>query len=127
MTIARSQHPQQQRQRGVTLGGLFVFLFVFIVVALLAMRLIPAYIEYGTAKNAITAIGRERQAQTPVEVRRAFEARAAIDDIKAVRAQDLEITKDGNDVVIAFAYRKEVPLFSNLGVYIDFAASSKGN
>jgi len=123
MTIARSQH----RQRGVTLGGLFVFLFVFIVVALLAMRLIPAYIEYGTAKNAITAIGRERQAQTPVEVRRAFEARAAIDDIKAVRSQDLEITKDGADVVIAFAYRKEVPLFANLGVYIDFAASSKGN
>jgi hypothetical protein len=123
MTMQRSQH----RQRGVTLGGLFVVLFVLIVFALLAMRLIPAYIEYGTAKNAITAIGRERQAQTPVEVRRAFEARAAIDDIKAVRAQDLEITKEGPDVVIAFAYRKEVPLFANLGVYIDFAASSKGN
>ena len=28
-------------------------------------------------------------------------------------------------MVIAFAYRKEVPLFANLGVYIDFAASSK--
>jgi hypothetical protein len=123
MTMKRSQH----RQRGVTLGGLFVVLFVLIVFALLAMRLIPAYIEYGTAKNAIQAIGRERQATTPVEVRRAFEARAAIDDIKAVRSQDLEITKDGADVVIAFAYRKEVPLFANLGVYIDFAASSKGN
>ena len=123
MTMQRSQH----QQRGVTVSGLFVVLFVFIVLALLAMKLIPAYIEYGTAKNAIQAIGRERQATTPVEVRRAFDARAAIDDIKAVRAQDLEITKEGNDVVIAFAYRKEVPLFSNLGVYIDFAASSKGN
>jgi uncharacterized protein DUF4845 len=123
MIMQRSQH----RQRGVTLGGLFVVLFVLIVFALLAMRLIPAYIEYGTAKNAIQAIGRERQATTPVEVRRAFEARAAIDDIKAVRSQDLEITKEGADVVIAFAYRKEVPLFANLGVYIDFAASSKGN
>ena len=29
-------------------------------------------------------------------------------------------------MVIAFAYRKEVPLFANLGVYIDFAANSKG-
>lgn len=123
MRMQRSQH----RSRGVTLGGLFVFLFVFISLALLAMRLIPAYIEYGTAKNAIKAIGRERQATTPGDVRRAFDARASIDDIKAVRAQDLEITKDGPDMVIAFAYRKEVPLFANLGVYIDFAASSKGN
>jgi hypothetical protein len=29
-------------------------------------------------------------------------------------------------MVIAFAYRKEVPLFANLGMYIDFAANSKG-
>jgi len=27
--------------------------------------------------------------------------------------------------VISFAYRKEIPLFANLGVYLDFAANSK--
>ena len=30
-------------------------------------------------------------------------------------------------MVIAFAYRKEVPLFNNVGVYIDYAATSKSN
>jgi hypothetical protein len=115
----------QNKQRGVTLGGLFVTLFILILVALLAMKLIPAYMEYGTAKGAIQAIARERSGATPVEIRRAFDARAAIDDIVAVRASDLEITKEGGAVVIGFAYRKEVPLFANLGVYIDFAASSK--
>ena len=114
------------KQRGVTLGGLFVGLFVLIVLALLAMKLIPAYMEYGTAKGAINAIARDRQGQSPPEIRRAFDARAAIDDITAVKAADLEITKDGSDTVIAFAYRKEVPLFGNMGVYIDFAATSKG-
>jgi len=29
--------------------------------------------------------------------------------------------------VIAFAYRREVPLFGNVGLYIDYAASSKGS
>ena len=29
-------------------------------------------------------------------------------------------------VVIAFAYRKEVPLFGPVGLYIDYAANSKG-
>ena len=113
-------------QRGLTLGGLIVWLFILVVLALLGMRLVPAYMEYGTARNAIEAIARERNAATPAEVRRAFESRAAIDDINAVKPSDLDITKEGGEMVISFAYRKEVPLFANFGVYMDFAASSRG-
>jgi len=50
----------------------------------------------------------------------------AIDDITTVRPADLEISGEGNEIVIAFAYRKEVPLFANVGMYIYFAASSRG-
>jgi Tfp pilus assembly protein PilE len=113
-------------QRGLTLIGLIVVLFLLIVVALVGMKVVPAYMEFGTARNAIQAIARERSASTPAEVRRAFESRAAIDDINAVKPSDLDITKEGGDMVISFAYRKEVPLFANVGVYMDFAASSKG-
>lgn len=115
------------RQLGVTLLGLITGLFVLIIVALFGMKLVPAYIEFYTAKGAIEAIAREKGGTTPAEVRRAFDARSAIDDINAVRAQDLDISKDGNQLVIGFAYRKEVPIAGNLGVYIDFAASSRGN
>jgi Tfp pilus assembly protein PilE len=114
----------RQEQSGVTLMGLFIVLFVIIFAALLAMKLIPAYMEYATAKNAIEAIARERNAQSAQEVRRAFEARAAIDNITAVKPADLDISKGGAGMVIGFAYRREVPLFANLGVYIDFAANS---
>ena len=116
----------QSKQRGISLSGLLVILFAAIFVALLAMKLVPAYIEYGTAKNAIEAIARERQSATPQEVRRAFDSRAAIDDITAVKASDLDVVKEGGAVVISFAYRKEVPLFMNVGVYMDFAATSGG-
>ena len=34
--------------------------------------------------------------------------------------------KDGSGLVIGFAYRKELPLVSNVGLYIDFAANSAG-
>jgi Domain of unknown function (DUF4845) len=112
------------KQRGVTITGLMVWLVILIVGALLGMKLIPAYMEYGTAKSAIDAIARERNATTPADVRRAFESRAAIDDITAVKAADLDITKQGNEMVIGFSYRKEVPLFANVGVYMDFAAST---
>jgi hypothetical protein len=60
-------------------------------------------------------------------VRRAFNARATIDDITSVKAEDLEITKDGNQVVIGFAYRREIPLWGDaIGVYINYAARSGG-
>jgi len=115
----------QNKQRGISLSGLFVALFIVIIVALVGMKVVPAYMEYGTAKNAIQAIARERQTGSPQEVRRAFDSRAAIDDITAVKASDLDITKEGGGVVISFAYRKEVPLFMNVGLYMDFTATSR--
>ena len=115
----------QNMQRGLSLGGLFIGLFLIIVLALLGMRLIPPYMEYATAKNAIQAISRDRVGASPQDIRRAFDARANIDDITAIKAADLDITKEGGELVISFAYRKEVPLFSNVGVYMDFAASSR--
>jgi hypothetical protein len=112
-------------QRGISLSGLFVWLFILIVLALLGMKLIPPYMEFATARNAIQAIAQDRiGTTTPQEVRRAFDNRATIDDITAVKAADLDITKEGGEIVISFAYRKEVPLFANVGVYMDFAASS---
>jgi Domain of unknown function (DUF4845) len=120
------QNKMRYGQAGVTLTGLIITLFVVVVVTTMLMKLIPPYIEYKTAKNAIQAIARDRQTATAFEVRRAFDARATIDDITAVKGSDLDISKDADGVVIEFAYRKEVPLVANVGVYIDFAANSKG-
>jgi ABC-type Na+ efflux pump permease subunit len=109
----------------VSLGGLLLLLAVLVIVGIFGMKLIPSYMEFGKAKTAIEAIAREKQGGTVAEIRKAFDARATIDDISAIKATDLDITKEGNQVVISFAYRREIPLFSNLGVYIDFAATSK--
>ena len=39
-------------------------------------------------------------------------------------AESVEITKEGQEVVISFGYRKEVPLFHNIGLFVDFAGDS---
>ena len=113
-----------RRQRGVTITSLVIGLVVVIFLALLGFKLVPAFLEFRAMKGAISAIARERQSSTVAEIRRAFDSRQAIDDFHSVKAADLDISKQGNQVVIAFAYRKEVPLFANVGVYIDFAANS---
>jgi Domain of unknown function (DUF4845) len=116
----------RQKQRGVSLGGLLLVMFVVVIVGIMGLKLIPGYIEYFKAKAAIEAIAGDRSRTGSVaEVRKAFDARATIDDITVPKAADLEITKEGGgNVVISFAYRKEFPLFANIGVYIDFAAST---
>src|SRR5438105_15571623 len=114
------------KQQGLSLVGLITGLIVLAMIALFGMKVIPSYLEFRSAKNAIDAIARERPGATVADVRRAFENRSAIDDINTVKPSDLEITKEGNAVVISFSYRKEVPLFSNVGLYIDYAARAGG-
>jgi|SRR5678809_254244 len=116
----------RSRQSGVSLSGLLVVLVILVVVGLLALKVIPPVMEFRTAKGAIEAVAREQQGASINDVRRAFDKRSQIDDINAVKPQDLEITKDGPEIVISFAYRKEVPLFRNVGLYFDFAATSRG-
>ena len=116
----------QKNQSGVSLMGLIVGLILLAALAVLGMKLLPSYLEFRSAKTAIEGIARDRQGASVADIRRAFDARAQIDDINAIKSTDIEITKDGNSVVLAFSYRKEVPLFSNVGVYIDYAARAGG-
>jgi hypothetical protein len=126
MIPARGGKHMDNRQRGLSLSGLLVVLAVLVVVGIFSLKLIPGYIEYAKSKTAIEAIAADRSKSSSVtEIRKAFDARANIDDITAVKGSDLEVTKEGNDVVISFAYRKEVPIAGNVGLYVDFAGRSK--
>jgi hypothetical protein len=113
-------------QRGLSIIALIVTLFILVIVAIFGMKLVPSFLEYRAARNAIEAIAAQNPG-SPNDVRKAFEARAAIDDINSVKPQDLEITKDGNQVVIGFAYRREIPLWGETaGLYINYAATAGG-
>ncbi len=115
----------RNKQTGVSLSGLIIVFVILIFVALLGMKVGPAVGEFFTAKKHIKAIAQEKRNASVAEIRKSWDQRTMIDEIKTISASDLEITKDGGDVVISFAYKKEVPLFANIGLYIDFAANSK--
>lgn len=114
----------RNRQFGLSLVNLLLVSFVVVIVAVFGMKLIPAFIEYETARKAIYAIATEGN-PTVADVKRSFNARAAIDDITAIKADDLDITKEGGEIVISFAYRKEVPFGAGIGVYMDFTGTTR--
>ena len=116
----------RKSQRGVSLLALIAILAVVAVIALFGMKVIPSFLEFRAARNAVEAIARDMPTGTPAEIRRAFENRSNIDDINSIKPSDLDITKEGNGVTIGFAYRKEVPLFKGVGLYIDYTATAAG-
>jgi hypothetical protein len=115
----------RKNQLGVSLGGLIAGAVVFIVLALLGMKVGPSYLEFSAIKKAVIAIAQEKSSSSVAEIRKTFDARATIDDISTIKGSDLEVTKEGGELVISVAYRKEIPLAANVGVYIDFRAASK--
>lgn len=118
----------KKHQRGVSLSGLLVWSFILVIGGILGMKVVPAVIEYYTiVKNikAMTSAGQLNGA-TVGDVRKAFERRADVDNISAITAADLDISKEGNEVVISFAYAKKIPLGGPVSLYIDFQGGSKG-
>jgi len=115
----------RNKQSGV--GFLVVFLIGVLIalVAIGAMKIVPAYVEYQTIKKAINGVaGSEGRTGSVIEIRKAFDRRANIDAITSVSGSDLEIGKDGGELVISFAYTKKIPMFANVSVVIEFAAST---
>lgn len=116
----------KKKQAGVSLSGLLTWAVVIAMVALLGMKVTPAVIEYFQIVAAVKAVSNDPGAMSSVaEARKAFDRRANIDDFKAITAQDLDITKDGGDLVVSFAYEKRVPLVANVSLLLYFEGSSQ--
>lgn len=117
----------KRKQSGLGLSGLLVAAIVVATLALLGMKVVPEVIEYFQIVKAIETVSKDDSAKNSVtEVRKAFDRHANIDNISAIKGQDLEVTKDGGQVVISFAYEKRIPLFANVSLLIDFQGSSSG-
>jgi hypothetical protein len=116
----------RSKQLGISLGGLIAGAVVLIALAMVGLKLTPSYIEFFAIKKAINALATESRGGASVgEIRKSFDQRATIDDISSVKGADLEVTNDSGSIVISVSYRKEIPLVANVGVYIEFNASSK--
>lgn len=113
-------------QRGFGLNTIMIGGVVVALSALLAMKVLPDWIEYGKLVKVLKATAADTSLKdaSVAQVRAAYARRAEIDEIKNVSAQDLDITKDGGDLVISVEYSRKIPLFGNVSLVFDFEGSS---
>ena len=112
-----------KKQRGMGFLGIFLICAIIVLGAVGGMKIAPAYIEFNAIKNAIFVV-RDSGATSIPDIKRAFEKQVDVNNIHAISSTDLEITRDGPEVVIAFAYPVKIHMFYNVSVWIDFVATT---
>ncbi|WP_041676456.1 DUF4845 domain-containing protein [Ramlibacter tataouinensis] len=114
---------RKSRQAGISFFGLVIVLVVLGGLAVLAAQVFPTLLEYQAALKAVQKAANE--GSTPVDVRSIFDRAAQIDDIKSISGRDLEITKVNDQVVVRFAYNREIHMFGPAHLLLKYTGQSR--
>jgi hypothetical protein len=116
---------KSKSQRGLSLIGLMFWAILIGATALVVMKTLPSINEYFTIKRAIEKISSSGATTVP-EIRAAFEKQKEVEySIKSLTGKDLEVTKEGDRVVIKFAYNAEIELVAPVFLLIKYEGRSR--
>lgn len=114
------------KQRGMTFIGLVLVIAAVIFLAVLGMKITPAYIEFASVKKAI-----QRLADDPAfnemgkkEIIQAFNKSAEVGYITVIKGNDLVIEKSQSGNVVTAEYQVTIPIVANASVLLDFSATT---
>lgn len=116
----------RKQQRGLSLIGLILVSAAVIGVAIVGMKVVPSVIEYYTILKHIKSVSNSG-ADSVAEVRSAYDRQASVDETPSISGADLDVAKEGSQLVISFEYAKKIHLAGNVSILIDYAGSSLGS
>ncbi len=117
------KHVQSRcRQRGLSFFGLLMVGSVLAMAGVIVAQIVPTAIEYQAVLKAAT---KSSQGNSVPEVRSIFDKAAAVDNIKSVTGKDIEVGKEGDKVVVSFAYQREIHLTGPAYLTLKYSGSSK--
>lgn len=115
---------QISSQRGISFLGLLFLGVVLAFLGIIGAKVVPTVTEFMTIQKAAKKAASE--GDTVPAVRAAFDRIASIDYISSISGKDLDVTKDGDKVVVYFAYDKEIALFGPAYLLLKYRGSSAG-
>jgi hypothetical protein len=88
-----------------------------------AAQVFPTAMEFMAVQKAAQKAALD--GQTPAEIRTVFDKSAAVNDIKSIAGKDLDISKQGDKVVVAFSYQREIHLAGPAYLTMKYEGRSK--
>lgn len=113
----------KSKQRGISFFGLIFVGGVLAVSGVIAAQVFPTVLEYQAIGKAVNKAAAE--GGSVVEVRGIFNKQAAVDDFKSVEGKDLDVTKEGDKIVVSFAYIREIHLAGPAFLTLKYTGRSK--
>src|SRR5450830_1572611 len=118
----KHHHSQLKSQRGISLIGLILSLGILVLIAMLAMKVVPTAIEYFSIKKAIVLA--KNSGTTVREIQIAFDKQAEVGYITSITSKDLVIARNGDDVDVSFSYQKKIPLFGPATLLLEYEGTT---
>ena len=113
------------RQRGMTpIGWILVFLLIAFF-ALIALKLVPIYIESFSVGAVISDLHKEPgiSSMTSREIVNIVEKRLDINSVTSVSGDDILVDKLGNSLTITADYEVREPMLGNVEIVVSFNKS----
>lgn len=114
-----------RKQHGISLIGTIVVLAILGFLAVMAAKLLPVYVEYYSVKKILATMEQSGATKGTVkEIRYNYEKLNGIEDVKSVRGEDLEVTKEAGEAIVSATWSVKVPMVANINVCLDFYATT---
>ncbi len=113
-------------QFGLGFSNFLLWAFVLVIVGIVVLRLVPAYVEDAQIEKIFVTISKdpEMQRANVSDIRSSYVKRALIENITAIRAEDIKVANPGGRLVLSASYDVKLPLAGNVSLYLEFNPSS---
>jgi uncharacterized protein (UPF0333 family) len=112
----------RKQQSGLTFLGLLIVGILLALAGVVFAQVVPTYIEYMAVQKAVD---KASAGETVAEVRSIFDKAATIDNISTITGKDLEVGKEGNKVVVSYAYERDIHLTGPAYLVMRYQGRSK--
>lgn len=112
-----------KQQRGMTLIGWIIVISIGISAFVLMIRLIPPYLESMSVKSALTSVAEDAsiKSMSTYKVQDMLAKRLYVNDVKSVKADALEVTKESNGkIALGLKYEVRIHAIGNIDVVLTF-------
>jgi hypothetical protein len=115
----------RNRQGGLTMTGFLLTAIVAVAVVMIGFRMVPPYIEYFTVKKIMAkTLDDSKQGFSLYQFRRDFDLKASADYIDSVKGSDIEVSKEGNNLVATASWTRTLHLVGNVSLLLEFEATA---
>ena len=115
------------RQKGMTGIGWLTVLGLIAFFTLLALKMVPSYLEYYKVASSLEKLTKETGLAevTPIEIRKALSRQFDIGYVNVITPGDVKVKPSGSFYQVTAKYDDRVHLFANVDVVMSYNKSVK--